>query len=485
MYSYTFVFPSFLTFDSHNLHSKRDEVLVQTQILSSFTTSSKHSYLIQLFKVSAHRKSQHKSRIDPLSCDVSLSSSLKSSKYYTKYSSYPPPPSPSPSSITNSRSFQTSNGSTNHKLRPSNLLKSSKEQKPKRKSGMTMTYVITHKPLVHFIGSEFGSRASICRDIVKYIRRNGLIAPQDKSRFYLDHTLCQALNFSSASVVPKTTLDDAFTFKLLFLNRFLTPLITSPSKLSPISKRAAIARDLDQAQFGTESDSSQTNVFGRNQKIKSKRNGKSQKRRSGMTKIYVVSNPALTKLTGIRIGNRAMLCHAISEYAKSKNLTNSKDASTFYPDSKIRKALKLTDEIKTPILFTSLSKYFGANLIDPMDKSVSEQDRKEANTLDKQVHSFSGELKHKHKHKGKKLKSKEAGLFSVSKLNPVLADLLGVEYASRTEAISLIWKYIRTHDLQLKKDKRIIRCDEKMKLVLKRDQMSMFEMISLLSKNYP
>lgn len=45
-----------------------------------------------------------------------------------------------------------------------------------------------------------------------------------------------------------------------------------------------------------------------------------------------------------------------------------------------------------------------------------------------------------------------------------------------------IWEYIKARDLQDPNDKRQILCDEKLKLVFKQDQVHMFTMNKILSK---
>jgi len=64
-----------------------------------------------------------------------------------------------------------------------------------------------------------------------------------------------------------------------------------------------------------------------------------------------------------------------------------------------------------------------------------------------------------------------------------LAEIVGAKALPRTEAVKKVWAYIKKNDLQGKKNKREINADAKLKTVLKKDKVTMFEMTALLSKN--
>ncbi|HEX3642477.1 MAG TPA: SWIB/MDM2 domain-containing protein, partial [Ktedonobacteraceae bacterium] len=54
------------------------------------------------------------------------------------------------------------------------------------------------------------------------------------------------------------------------------------------------------------------------------------------------------------------------------------------------------------------------------------------------------------------------------------------------ECVKRIWAYIKEHDLQDPKDRRQIRCDDKLRRVFKQDRVTMFNMNKHLSFNlYP
>lgn len=64
-----------------------------------------------------------------------------------------------------------------------------------------------------------------------------------------------------------------------------------------------------------------------------------------------------------------------------------------------------------------------------------------------------------------------------------LAEVIGAKPLPRTEAVKKVWVYIKKNDLQDKKNRREINADAKLKAVLKKDKVTMFELAKLLSKN--
>ncbi len=62
-----------------------------------------------------------------------------------------------------------------------------------------------------------------------------------------------------------------------------------------------------------------------------------------------------------------------------------------------------------------------------------------------------------------------------------LADIVGKEPMPRTQVVSKIWDYIRKHDLQDPKDKRVIVGDDKLKKIFGKDSATMFELNKLIT----
>ncbi len=66
----------------------------------------------------------------------------------------------------------------------------------------------------------------------------------------------------------------------------------------------------------------------------------------------------------------------------------------------------------------------------------------------------------------------------------VLAEIVGQKPLPRTEIVKKLWAYIKKHNLQDKKNKRMINGDEKLTKVFNgKKQVSMFEMAKLISKH--
>ena len=64
-----------------------------------------------------------------------------------------------------------------------------------------------------------------------------------------------------------------------------------------------------------------------------------------------------------------------------------------------------------------------------------------------------------------------------------LAAIVGTAALPRTEVTKKIWEYIKKHDLQDSANRRNINADAKLKLIFKKDQVSMFEMTKLVNEH--
>ena len=63
-----------------------------------------------------------------------------------------------------------------------------------------------------------------------------------------------------------------------------------------------------------------------------------------------------------------------------------------------------------------------------------------------------------------------------------LAEIVGAKPLPRTEAVKRLWIYIKKNNLQDNRNKREINADAKLKAVVKKDKVSMFELAKLLAK---
>ena len=64
-----------------------------------------------------------------------------------------------------------------------------------------------------------------------------------------------------------------------------------------------------------------------------------------------------------------------------------------------------------------------------------------------------------------------------------LAAVIGAAAAARTEVVKKLWAYIKKNNLQNPKNKRNILADEKLKKVFGKNEVSMFELASLIGKH--
>lgn len=64
-----------------------------------------------------------------------------------------------------------------------------------------------------------------------------------------------------------------------------------------------------------------------------------------------------------------------------------------------------------------------------------------------------------------------------------LAAVIGEKAVARTEAVKLVWDYIKTNNLQNPANKRNILADAKLSKVFGKDEVTMFELTGLLGKH--
>ena len=64
-----------------------------------------------------------------------------------------------------------------------------------------------------------------------------------------------------------------------------------------------------------------------------------------------------------------------------------------------------------------------------------------------------------------------------------LAAIVGATALPRTEVIKKLWEYIKAHNLQNPANKRNILCDAKLKAVMGKSEITMFEMTGLANKH--
>jgi|SRR5690349_12698189 upstream activation factor subunit UAF30 len=85
--------------------------------------------------------------------------------------------------------------------------------------------------------------------------------------------------------------------------------------------------------------------------------------------------------------------------------------------------------------------------------------------------------------KKKSARKPNAAFMAPLNASPVLAEVIGSKPLPRTEIVKKIWDYIRKNNLQDKKNRRMINADTKLKPLFGKDQISMFDLAKIVSKN--
>jgi len=85
----------------------------------------------------------------------------------------------------------------------------------------------------------------------------------------------------------------------------------------------------------------------------------------------------------------------------------------------------------------------------------------------------------------KKKSARKPNAAFMTALNPssTLAEVIGAKAMARTEMVKKIWDNIKKNNLQDKKNRRMINADGKLRPLFGRDQISMFDLAKVISKN--
>ena len=68
-------------------------------------------------------------------------------------------------------------------------------------------------------------------------------------------------------------------------------------------------------------------------------------------------------------------------------------------------------------------------------------------------------------------------------VSAALGEVVGTKPLPRTEIVKKMWDYIKKNNLQDKKNRRMINADAKLKAVLGKAQVSMFELAGIINKH--
>ncbi|KAL6270554.1 hypothetical protein ACE6H2_027465 [Prunus campanulata] len=77
------------------------------------------------------------------------------------------------------------------------------------------------------------------------------------------------------------------------------------------------------------------------------------------------------------------------------------------------------------------------------------------------------------------------GIMKPRKISPEMQALVGTPEISRTQALKLIWAYIKQNNLQDPQNKKIIVCDEKLKKIFAgKDSVGFLEIAGLITPHF-
>ncbi|KAK1276238.1 hypothetical protein QJS04_geneDACA001651 [Acorus gramineus] len=82
-------------------------------------------------------------------------------------------------------------------------------------------------------------------------------------------------------------------------------------------------------------------------------------------------------------------------------------------------------------------------------------------------------------------KREPRGITKPRPISPAMQELLGVSEIPRTQALKLIWAYIKEHNLQDPDNKRVIVCDEKLKKIFAgKERVGFLEISGLINPHF-
>jgi DNA topoisomerase-3 len=78
---------------------------------------------------------------------------------------------------------------------------------------------------------------------------------------------------------------------------------------------------------------------------------------------------------------------------------------------------------------------------------------------------------------------KTTAFMTLMRPSAALAAVVGSQPLARTEATKRLWDYIKARNLQNPANRRNILCDDALRAVMGKDEVTMFEMTGLVSRN--
>ncbi|KAK8477998.1 hypothetical protein V6N13_130725 [Hibiscus sabdariffa] len=77
------------------------------------------------------------------------------------------------------------------------------------------------------------------------------------------------------------------------------------------------------------------------------------------------------------------------------------------------------------------------------------------------------------------------GIMKPRRVSPEMQAVVGVPEISRTQALKQIWAYIKQHNLEDPENKKMINCDEKLKMIFGgKDSIGFLEIVGLITPHF-
>jgi upstream activation factor subunit UAF30 len=157
---------------------------------------------------------------------------------------------------------------------------------------------------------------------------------------------------------------------------------------------------------------------------------------------------------------RTEIVRELWNYIRENNLQNPSNKREIMLDDAMRKVF----ECPTFTMFT-MNKYIGAH-IHPF-KAVDLTSTPKRTSSKRKASKARGSTAKK---------ARKVGTQPPYRLSEELQAIVGTDVLPRPQVVSKLWEYIKANNLQNENDRREILCDEKLKKVLKKDKISMFQM---------
>lgn len=180
----------------------------------------------------------------------------------------------------------------------------------------------------------------------------------------------------------------------------------------------------------------------------------------GLSQRKEISNKLAEFLGKGQTMARTDIVKELWNYIRDNNLQNPDNKREIILDAAMRKVF----DCNTFTMFT-MNKYIGAHIhpFKPVDLTPTPQsDAKRKRKARKESSSAK--------------KKRKVGTQPPYRLSEELQAIVGTDILPRPQVVSKIWVYIKANNLQNENDKREIICDAKLKKIMKRDKISMFQM---------